>query len=202
MAATLPKCGWSASAVLGGDPALVPVGIVKELLVAEVAAQQAELPQVVGNVLANVAHGAIRPHNDFGVFVGTAWPRPSGASVCASRCYIAFGRSARTGHHPAALVLALSLEVEHALVFELLKGQVPEMQAQNFALARQEVVLDVEAVHGFQMPPQNRRRDELSNLRYLIISLFDSMEVSQVVALSSALSCSYHCETRAYRSQQ
>ncbi len=57
-------------AMLGGDPALVAVGITEELLVAEIAAEKAELPEVVGDVLADVADGAVRADDDLGVFVG------------------------------------------------------------------------------------------------------------------------------------
>ena len=69
MASTLPKCGMVGLALFGRNPALMPIRIAKELLVSEVAAQQAEFPQVVRDVFADVADGAIRAHDDFRVFV-------------------------------------------------------------------------------------------------------------------------------------
>src|SRR5579864_9849768 len=43
----------------GRDPALVTVGVVVELAITEVAAKQAELPHVIGDVFADVADGAV-----------------------------------------------------------------------------------------------------------------------------------------------
>src|SRR4029077_8659370 len=58
-------------------------------------------------------------------------------------------------HYPATLVLAFTLEEQHAAFFELGEGRVPEVQAQDFAFAWQEVVFDVEPVHGFEMTAQH-----------------------------------------------
>ena len=54
------------------DPALV-IGIGEERLVAEVAAQQAKLPQVIGDVFADIGDGAVGAHDHLGVFVGFAF---------------------------------------------------------------------------------------------------------------------------------
>ena len=51
------------------NPALV-IGISEEGLVAEVLAEQAELPKVVGDVFADVGDGAVRTNNNFRIFVG------------------------------------------------------------------------------------------------------------------------------------
>src|SRR5712675_2986640 len=48
-----------------GNPAIALVGIAIELAVAEVAAQQAKLPHVVGDVFANVAYRAVGADNYF-----------------------------------------------------------------------------------------------------------------------------------------
>ena len=56
--------------LLGGDPDFVIVGIAKELVIAEVAAQQPKLPEVVGDVLADVADRAVGANDDLRVFVG------------------------------------------------------------------------------------------------------------------------------------
>ena len=50
------------------------------------------------------------------------------------------------------------------------------MQVQDLALARQKVVLDVEPIHGLQMPPQDRSRNQLGNLGQLVAALLDGMQ--------------------------
>ncbi len=47
---------------------------------------------------------------------------------------------------------------------------------EDLALARQEVVLDVEPVHGLQVTPQNRRRDQIGDISHLISALLDGMQ--------------------------
>src|SRR5947209_18028375 len=145
------------------NPYLVIVRISIEMFVAEVATKQAKLPQVIGNVFAHIGHCAIGADNDFGIFVG------------AFRLLLR-RLAAGAPHHPAAFVLAFRLEVKHAFLLHLLKSQVPEMQMENLALARQEVILNAEALHGFEMPPQNRRRDNLAYLRRLVSALLDLMQ--------------------------
>ena len=82
MASALPKMGWGVVGAVfwgeaGRDPAAV-VGldlavVLVEGLVAEVlAGEQAELPEVVGDVLADVGDGAVGADDDLGVFVGEA----------------------------------------------------------------------------------------------------------------------------------
>ncbi len=141
--------------MLGRDPALV-IWVSEERLVAKVLAQQAKLPQVIGDILAHVSYSPIRPHNHFRVFVRLA-VRNLRAGPC---------------HHPATLVLALGFVVEDACLFELLEGRFPELEAQNLTLAGQEIVFDVEAQHGFEMATQDRGRDQLGYLCCFIVSLF------------------------------
>src|ERR1019366_2068463 len=173
-------------AVLGRNPDFVLVGIAVELAVAEVQAEQTELPQMIGNVLADVSDGPIRTHDDLGVFVGT------GLFLCAG-CFLrrwvphpfAFLwrkggidnlRLAGPRHYPAALVLPLRLEIEDALLFQLLEGRIPEVQAKDLAFAREEVVLDVEAVHGLQMTAQYGRRDQFCDPSHVIATVLDGMQ--------------------------
>ena len=59
-------------AVLGRNPDLMLVGILVEAPIAEVAAQQAELPEVISDVLADIADRAIGAHDDLRILVG-AW---------------------------------------------------------------------------------------------------------------------------------
>jgi hypothetical protein len=60
--------------------------------------------------------------------------------------------------------------------FQLGEGRVPEMQVQDFALARQEIVLDVEAIHGFEMATQNGGRDQFGDGGQFRCRLFDGVQ--------------------------
>ncbi len=50
------------------------------------------------------------------------------------------------------------------------------MQAQDFALAREEVIFNVEPLHGFEVAAQNGGRDDLGNFRSFIAALFNLMQ--------------------------
>src|SRR6516162_8255187 len=65
------EVGMIGFAVLGRDPTLVVVGITEEFLVSEVAAEETELPEMIGDVFADVADGSVGAYDDLGVFVGT-----------------------------------------------------------------------------------------------------------------------------------
>src|SRR3974377_54788 len=66
-----PKVRMVGLSVLRRNPALVSVRIPEKLSVAKIATQEAELPQVVGDVLANVTNCAVRANDDLCVFVRT-----------------------------------------------------------------------------------------------------------------------------------
>src|ERR1039458_1399939 len=152
--------------MLGRDPALV-IWVSEERLVAKVLAQQAKLPQVIGDILAHVSYRAVGADNHFGVFVRLAVRNLRAGPA----------RSGGPCHHPAALVLALGLKVEHACLFEVLEGRFPELEAQNLTLAGQEIVFDVEAQHGFEMATQDRGRDQLGCIGRVVIAFLNFMEI-------------------------
>ena len=76
---------------------------------------------------------------------------------------------------PRGRAAHLRLVDEHAGIFELLECRIPEMQMENFALARQKVILDFEPIHRLQMSAQNRCRDNVSDLGKIVSTLFDRM---------------------------
>ncbi len=167
-------------AVLGRNPDLVIVGIAVELAVAEVQAQQTELPKMISNVFADVTDRSVRTHDDLGVFVGAGiFFRPRSFSCWVPHPCALFwrkgGRLRWSLHHPAALVLAFGLEIEDALLFQLLEGRIPEVQTQDLAFARKEIVLDVETIHGLQMTAQYGRRNQFCHLSHIIATALDSM---------------------------
>ena len=70
-------------------------------------------------------------------------------------------------------------------MLEQLEGRVPEVQAEDLAFARQEIVFDVEAVHGLQVATQDRSRDQFRDLGHFVAALFDG--VQRVLARLQAL---------------
>ena len=110
---------------------------------------------MIGNILANVSDRAIRPDNNFSVFVQVSFS------------YL----SAGPRHHPAAFVLSLVLKVKNAGFLQLFECRLPKFQMQNLALAGKKIIFDVQPQHGFQMPPQDRRRNQLRNLSRFVAAL-------------------------------
>ena len=86
----------------------MPFGIALPEAVIKVLAEQAELPELIGDVLADVSDRAVRAHDDFAVL-----------GFLLARCVLGRGRGlrfaalakGRRGHHPAASILALFLEI-------------------------------------------------------------------------------------------
>ena len=68
---------------------------------------------------------------------------------------------------------------------------------ENLALARQEVIFDVEPVHSLEVAAKNGGRNQIGKGGSFIAAFFDGMQCLQARTAGSALSCSYHCETRA-----
>ena len=114
---------WVAMSIVRRDPARVR-RIFVELCVTEILPQQPELPQVIRDVLADVrAHRPIRLRTM--IFASSSGPSTISGVIspwCARhaaegsnlrRSFCTF----RTFHHPAALVLTLRLQVQHALLF-------------------------------------------------------------------------------------
>ena len=116
-----------------------------ELLVVKVlAGEEAELPEVVGDVLADVGDGAVRADDDLGFLVGAG---------------VGLALGAGTAHDPAAAVLAFGLLVEHAALDHEGAGGVPEVEGEDFGFAGEEVVLDAEPLHGFEVAAEDSGRD-------------------------------------------
>ena len=50
------------------------------------------------------------------------------------------------------------------------------MKMEDIALARQEVIFDVETIHGLEMTPEDRDRNHVSDSGTLIIALLDRVQ--------------------------
>ncbi len=98
------------------------------------------------------------------------------SAVRRSVCTLLPLRGCGPGHHPAAFVLALGLEIENLLLFELREGKVPEVQAQYLALPGQKVIFDAEPLHRLQMAAQHGGRDQLGDFGQLVTALLDGVQ--------------------------
>ena len=131
----------------------------------EVAVEEAQLPELVGDVLARVGDGAVGADDDLVV-------------VAAFRFH---------GEDPAARVLALRLQADGARGLELLEGAVPEVQAEDVALVREQVVADGEPLHGGQVALHDARRHQRGQARRLVASLLDGVQRLRLQPLSRGI---------------
>src|SRR5579864_4026127 len=113
-------------------PDLMAVGIAIETAVAEVAAQQAKLPQVISNVLTDVGYCVVGTDDDLGVLIRAL--RLSFLSRFASGA----------AHDPATFVLPFRLQIKDALLLKLLESKLPEMQMKDLAFLGQKIVFDIQ----------------------------------------------------------
>src|ERR1700694_1373590 len=98
------KVGMLRLTLFSRDPYLLAIRIGIEALIAKIAAQQSELPQMVGDVFAYIGDRAVGAHNYFGVLVRSVLLLPL--------CQFTAGPA----HYPATFILALGFAVEHAFL--------------------------------------------------------------------------------------
>jgi hypothetical protein len=115
---------------------------VRRHLVLEVDPEEAELPELVGDVLAGVGDGAVRADEDL---VGVLHP-------------LEVLRSLEL-HDPAAGVLPVALELSGARRLQEVEGLRPELAPEDVALAGQEVVGDADPLHRLQVAADDRLRE-------------------------------------------
>src|ERR1035437_5336146 len=124
---------------------------VGNLFVLEVDSQDAELPELVGDVLPGVRDRSVRPHEDL---VGV---------LHALELRRAFER-----HDPAARVLAFRLESHGARRLQELEGLHPEAAREDVALAWQEVVGDAHALHREEVAAHDRLGEAPGESRFWV----------------------------------
>src|SRR5580704_17033339 len=135
-----------------------------EFFVAEVlAGEEAELPEVISDVLADVGDSAVGADDDLGVFVGDVSSLFGVGGSCAA-------------HDVAAFVFASGLEVEDALFDHEGAGSVPEVKMEDLAFTGKEVVVDAETFHGLEVTAEDGCGDEVGYLGGIAASGFESME--------------------------
>ena len=129
----------------------------RELAEVERAVEQAELPELVGDVLAGVRDRAVGADQDL---VRLVHPLELGALV--------------ELHHPAVFVFAFRLLNDGAAGFEQLERAVPEMERDDVALFRQQVVRDAEAEHRGDVALHDGagdRRGEFERVAFVLLDL-------------------------------
>ena len=147
--------------VAGRAPEDVAVGIGAVAAVPEVPVDEAQLPELVGDVLARVRDDSIGPDDDL---------------VLVELSLGGVGRLAAHGQDPAAGHLAFGLQPDGPGFLQQREGAVPEVQAQDVALVGEQVVPDVEALHRREVAVHDRGGDEGGELRGGVPALLDLVE--------------------------
>src|SRR5207344_126027 len=141
-------------------PQLPAVSLFRKAVIPEITPQQAELPELVGDVFADVRDDAVRPDDDLFARFGI-------------RVIFRPGTGFFDAHDPAAFQLAFGLKKDGALFLENLEGVGPELEPQDVALVGQEVVSDIEPRHRLQMSSHDAIDDEGTNHRGVGPAMFE-----------------------------
>ncbi len=86
------------------------------------------------------------------------------------------GRVVFDPHDPAALQLAFGLQEHRACLLQEFEGVRPEVQPQDVALPRQQVVVDVEPAHRFEVAPDDPVGDEGGEVRCVVAAVLDLVQ--------------------------
>ena len=140
-------------------PQDMAVGIGPELFVAERSIEQSELPELIRDVLAGVGDRAVRADQDL---VRLVHPLELRASF--------------ELHHPAAFVLSLCFKHHSVGALQHLEGALPEMEGDDVAFFRQEVVFDVQPQQRLNVPLHDSPGDESREFRRVSFSTLDAMQ--------------------------
>jgi hypothetical protein len=79
-------------------------------------------------------------------------------------------------HHPAAGETPFLLQVDGALRLEHVERLRPELQAQNVAFPRQQVVIDVHPRHRLEMAADDAVGDEGGDVGVVVAAVLDVVE--------------------------
>ena len=143
----------------------------------EIAPQQAKLPELIGNVLADIGHGSVRSDDDFLALFDVRLGVRVGCLVVIRVVRLGFRRfRVLDRHDPAALEAPLGLEEHRLSRLELLERRRPEMQAKDVALPREEIVVDVDSRHRPEMRPHDPVGDQRAHLSEWIPALFERVQ--------------------------
>ncbi|OQC39426.1 MAG: hypothetical protein BWX64_01631 [Acidobacteria bacterium ADurb.Bin051] len=137
----------------------LPDSLLHPVPVGELLAEQPELPELVGDVLAHVGDRAVGADDHLvGIF------EPGELGDVGER------------HDPAAGVLAVCFQAHGAALPELLEGVIEEVEAEDVALAGEQVVADAEPRHRAEVAPHDPAGDQPGGLGPLARAGFERVE--------------------------
>ncbi len=134
------------------------VRLATERLVGEVGVEQAEFPQLVGDVLADVGHRAVAADDDLFRLLEVLEALP------------------RERHHPAALAVSRSHELDRPRLFQQLERPFPEMVGQDGALPGEQVVAHPDAGHRVEMTVDDAPRHVRGQIGHLAAPLLQVLQ--------------------------
>ena len=142
-------------------PQDVAIGLRRETVIAKVATEQAELPELVRNVFADVGDDAVGADDHFFArFLICLAGSPAASPLFDS-------------HHPAAGQPAFGLQKHRALRFQDVERVRPEFQPEDVALVREQVVSDVQTRHRLQMRPHDPVDDQRAHVGGVIAAVLE-----------------------------
>src|ERR1041385_7253152 len=155
-------------------PHLPAIGITIEMLVTEISSKQTKLPKMARNIFSDVSQRPRGTHNHLGIFIRTFLDFSRFIAFISG---LPFSRRRRSPlHHPTSLVLAFGLKIKHALLLQLFKRRFPKMKMENFAFLWQEIIFNVQPLHGFKMAANDGVRNQPGDCRRLIATLLNVMQ--------------------------
>ena len=131
-----------------GHHDLMAVGIDMEGTIEKIHAQQPQLPELVGDVLAHIGDGAVGTDNDLVLLV----PRiaAGGRGTCPA-VQVVFS----SPHDPASPVPSVGFVVNRLGLLQSLEGMAPEVEVEDVAFLGEQVVGNPDAAHGRQVAADN-----------------------------------------------
>ncbi len=165
-------------AFAGGDPGLVAVGMLVETVIVKIALEQAEFPEMMRDVFADVGDRAVRAHDNFGFgFFRRFFGRIAGGRFRAFRGLLRTSLLVgRQLHHPAAGIFPGRRYWIAPRCFQNLERGIPEFQVQDFALAREQIVVDAEPVERAQVAVYDGGGDDFGHLCRVAVAFFDVLQ--------------------------
>ncbi len=140
--------------------------------------QQPEFPELVCNIFPDVRHRAIRTHNNLVLCILAFRPFCVLCALrvlCVNSCFF-FGFFLFPRHNPASRHFSARGQMNRAGFLQHLECRIPEFQVQDFALSRQQVVVDVQPRHRAQVTPYNCVRYGLRHLRIFAPAFFNRFQ--------------------------
>src|SRR5882724_8130709 len=139
-------------------PDLVSVRLTPKDVVLEIGGEQAEFPELIGDVLADVGHRAVAAHDDLFALLQV------------------FEAGTLERHHPATLTLAALQERDRPALLQELERRLPEAAAEDVSFPGEQVVPDPETRHGVEVAMNDPPRDVRRHLRVGMVPFLEVLQ--------------------------